>query len=193
MLSDRAHSDLRKALQPTRQRTATGREGENFSRRAGRRGSTNHYRRHRQPRTQHASSHFGHGVASGTGPGRSPRSDRRPCPSLTRGPCWRHRIRQRISAASGSQSRTRRAMAFQRITANPRRMRGLPCVRGMRVTVSAVPRELAAGRTTDEVLGDCPYLDRRDVLGALEYAATPSVSASRRHQAQREAARRRGR
>jgi uncharacterized protein (DUF433 family) len=30
---------------------------------------------------------------------------------------------------------------------------------------------LAAGRTVDEVLGDYPYLERADVLAALEYAA----------------------
>ncbi len=50
-------------------------------------------------------------------------------------------------------------------------MAGLPCIRGMRVTVSAVLGQLAAGRTIDEVLADYPYLEREDVLAALEYAA----------------------
>jgi len=41
-----------------------------------------------------------------------------------------------------------------------------------RVTVSAVLGQLAAGASVDEVLVDYPYLERDDVLAALEYAAT---------------------
>lgn len=62
-------------------------------------------------------------------------------------------------------------MAFDRITSNPARMRGLPCIRGTRITVSAILGQLAAGRTVDEVLEDYPQLEREDVLAALEYAA----------------------
>lgn len=62
-------------------------------------------------------------------------------------------------------------MAFERITVDPGRMRGLPCIRDTRVTVSAVLGQLAAGRSVDQVLEDYPYLGREDVLGALEYAA----------------------
>ncbi|MCJ7437145.1 MAG: DUF433 domain-containing protein [Acidimicrobiia bacterium] len=62
-------------------------------------------------------------------------------------------------------------MAFERITVDPAQMGGLPCIRGMRVTVSAVVGQLAAGRTIDQVLADYPYLEREDVLAALEYAA----------------------
>lgn len=54
---------------------------------------------------------------------------------------------------------------------NPDQMGGLPCIRGMRVTVSAIVGQLAAGRTIDEVLEDYPYLEREDVYAALEYAA----------------------
>lgn len=50
-------------------------------------------------------------------------------------------------------------------------MGGLPTIRETRVTVSMVLGQLAAGRTVDEVLSDYPYLDRDDVLAALEYAA----------------------
>lgn len=59
-------------------------------------------------------------------------------------------------------------MAFERITVDPGQMGGLPCIRGMRVTVSAIVGQLAAGRTTDEVLADYPYLERADILAALE-------------------------
>lgn len=62
-------------------------------------------------------------------------------------------------------------MAFERITVKPERMRGLPCIRDTRVTVSAVLGQLAAGQTIEEILGDYPYLEREDVLAALEYAA----------------------
>ena len=62
-------------------------------------------------------------------------------------------------------------MALDRITADPNRMRGLPCIRDTRVTVSAVLGQLAAGGTVDDVLTDYPYLERDDVLAALEYAA----------------------
>lgn len=50
-------------------------------------------------------------------------------------------------------------------------MGGLPCIRNTRVTVSAVVGQLAAGQTIEDVLADYRYLDREDVLAALEYAA----------------------
>lgn len=62
-------------------------------------------------------------------------------------------------------------MAFERITVDPDRMGGVPCIRDLRVTVSMVLGQLAGERTIDEVLGDYPYLERADVLAALEYAA----------------------
>ena len=62
-------------------------------------------------------------------------------------------------------------MSFERISIDPDRMQGLPCIRGTRVTVSAVLGQLAAGRSIDEVIEDYPQLEREDVLGALEYAA----------------------
>lgn len=37
--------------------------------------------------------------------------------------------------------------------------------------MTAVLGQLAAGRTVEEVLQDYPYLDREDVLAALEFAA----------------------
>jgi uncharacterized protein (DUF433 family) len=63
-------------------------------------------------------------------------------------------------------------MALDRITVDSNRMRGMPCIRDTRVTVSAVLGQMAAGASVDEVLADYPYLEREDVLAALEYAAT---------------------
>jgi uncharacterized protein (DUF433 family) len=50
-------------------------------------------------------------------------------------------------------------------------MRGLPCIRDTRVTVSAILGQLAAGSSVDDVLADYPYLERADILAALEFAA----------------------
>jgi uncharacterized protein (DUF433 family) len=50
-------------------------------------------------------------------------------------------------------------------------MTGLPCIRDTRVTVSAVLGQLAAGRSTEQILADYPYLERADILAALEFAA----------------------
>lgn len=62
-------------------------------------------------------------------------------------------------------------MAFERIAVDPARMRGLPCIRGTRITVSAVLGQLAAGQSIDDLLADYPQLERADVLAALEFAA----------------------
>lgn len=62
-------------------------------------------------------------------------------------------------------------MAFERITVEPQRMGGLPSIRDLRVTVSMVLGQLAAGRSVEQVLTDYPYLEHADVLAALEYAA----------------------
>jgi uncharacterized protein (DUF433 family) len=62
-------------------------------------------------------------------------------------------------------------MPYERITIDPGRMRGLPCIRHTRLTVSAVLGQLAAGRTTEQVLADYPYLEQADILAALEFAA----------------------
>jgi uncharacterized protein (DUF433 family) len=62
-------------------------------------------------------------------------------------------------------------VAYERIAIDPNRMSGMPCIRDTRVTVSAVLGQLAAGLTIPELLVDFPYLDRADVLAALEFAA----------------------
>lgn len=50
-------------------------------------------------------------------------------------------------------------------------MGGLPTIRDTRVTVPAVLGQLAAGRTVAQIVDDYPYLDRKDVLAALAFAA----------------------
>lgn len=62
-------------------------------------------------------------------------------------------------------------MPYERISVDPRKMGGLPCIRDTRVTVSAVLGQLAAGQSIDEILDDYPYLEREDIYAALEFAA----------------------
>jgi uncharacterized protein (DUF433 family) len=62
-------------------------------------------------------------------------------------------------------------MAHERVSVDPARMGGLPTIRDTRVTVGMVLGQLAGGRSIDQVLDVYPYLDRVDVLAALEYAA----------------------
>jgi len=52
--------------------------------------------------------------------------------------------------------RTIRGIAFDRITVDPQRMGGVPCIRDLRVTVSMVPGELAAGASIDDLVKDYP-------------------------------------
>ena len=62
-------------------------------------------------------------------------------------------------------------MRFERITINPKQMGGLPCIRGLRIPVTTILGQLAAGRTHAEILEDFPDLEELDILAALEFAA----------------------
>ena len=50
-------------------------------------------------------------------------------------------------------------------------MGGKACVRGMRVTVSMIVGQIAAGYTIEDILADYPYMEREDIVQALRYAA----------------------
>lgn len=60
---------------------------------------------------------------------------------------------------------------LQRITIEPGKCGGRPCIRGKRIRVVDVLQLLSAGATFDEVLSDYPFLEREDILAAIEYAA----------------------
>jgi uncharacterized protein (DUF433 family) len=62
-------------------------------------------------------------------------------------------------------------MKFERITINPKQMGGLPCIRGLRIPVTTVVGQLAAGRTRQQILEDFPDLEEADIYAALEFAA----------------------
>ena len=57
------------------------------------------------------------------------------------------------------------------ITANPRQMAGVPCIRGLRIPVATVVGVVADGLTDAETLKAYPALREDDIRDALRYAA----------------------
>lgn len=60
---------------------------------------------------------------------------------------------------------------FTRITANPKQMGGVPCIRGLRIPVATVVGMVADGMTEAEILAAYPDLQAEDIAEALRYAA----------------------
>jgi uncharacterized protein (DUF433 family) len=60
---------------------------------------------------------------------------------------------------------------LERITVEPGKCGGRPCIRGTRMRVSDVLELLANGASTEEVLSDHPSLVRDDVLAVIAYDA----------------------
>ena len=58
-----------------------------------------------------------------------------------------------------------------RITIEPGKRGGKPCIRGLRITVSDVLEYLASGMTEDEILREFPDLERDDIRASLAFAA----------------------
>jgi len=58
-----------------------------------------------------------------------------------------------------------------RITIEPGKRSGKPCIRGLRITVSDVLEYLASGMTEDQILQDFPDLARDDIRACLAFAA----------------------
>jgi uncharacterized protein (DUF433 family) len=60
---------------------------------------------------------------------------------------------------------------FDRITVDPAKMNGQPCIRGMRLTVRRVLEAMALYPDREELRREYPELEDDDVRQALEYAA----------------------
>jgi uncharacterized protein (DUF433 family) len=58
-----------------------------------------------------------------------------------------------------------------RITLEPGKCGGSPCIRGYRIRVADILSLLSAGASHAEILEDYPFLEEEDILAALEYAA----------------------
>jgi len=58
-----------------------------------------------------------------------------------------------------------------RITIEPGKRSGQPCIRGMRITVKDILEYLAGGMSREEVLRDFPELEPEDINAVLAFAA----------------------
>ena len=66
---------------------------------------------------------------------------------------------------------------FDRITIEPGKMGGQPCIRGMRITVRRVLELLGTYQDRNELLSEFPDLEQADLQQALAFAAA-TVSGS---------------
>ena len=60
---------------------------------------------------------------------------------------------------------------LQRITIEPDKCGGRPCIRGMRIRVSDVLDLLANGLTPEQVLEELPDLELEDIRACLRFAS----------------------
>lgn len=58
-----------------------------------------------------------------------------------------------------------------RITVDPAKRGGKPCIRGLRITVYDVLDYLAAGMTPEQIVDDFPELQIEDIRACLWFAA----------------------
>lgn len=60
---------------------------------------------------------------------------------------------------------------MNRITLEPGKRGGRPCIRGLRITVYDVLSMMSSGTTQQEILEDFPELEPEDILAVLAFAA----------------------
>jgi uncharacterized protein (DUF433 family) len=60
---------------------------------------------------------------------------------------------------------------YARITLEPGKRGGRPCIRGLRITVYDVLSYLAAGMSEEQILADFPSLELDDIRACLAFAA----------------------
>jgi uncharacterized protein (DUF433 family) len=60
---------------------------------------------------------------------------------------------------------------FDRITMDPEKCFGKPCVRGLRMPVASILAYLSGGMGIDEMLREWAELEREDIYQALGFAA----------------------
>jgi uncharacterized protein (DUF433 family) len=63
------------------------------------------------------------------------------------------------------------ASLLGRITIEPGKCGGRPCIRGKRIRVTDILELLANEASIEEIVADYPSLERDDVLAAIAYAA----------------------
>lgn len=62
-------------------------------------------------------------------------------------------------------------MKFTRITIDPDKMGGVPCIRGLRIPVATIVGMVANRMTEKEILDAYPDIEPEDIREALLYAA----------------------
>jgi uncharacterized protein (DUF433 family) len=62
-------------------------------------------------------------------------------------------------------------MTFTRITSDPQRMNGQPCIRNLRITVRRVVEAVATYPDRAELFREYPELNEEDIREALAFAA----------------------
>jgi uncharacterized protein (DUF433 family) len=60
---------------------------------------------------------------------------------------------------------------LDRITIDPEVCLGQPTIRGMRITVSIILKQLASGMTIKDILKAYPELEEEDIIQSIIYAA----------------------
>jgi len=60
---------------------------------------------------------------------------------------------------------------LHRIAVEEGKCGGRPCIRGFRIRVTDILELLGSGASIDEILSDYAFLEREDILAALDYAA----------------------
>jgi uncharacterized protein (DUF433 family) len=60
---------------------------------------------------------------------------------------------------------------MNRITLEPGKRGGKPCIRGLRITVYDILSMLSTGMTQADIIDDFPELESADILAALAFAA----------------------
>jgi uncharacterized protein (DUF433 family) len=61
---------------------------------------------------------------------------------------------------------------FPRITLNPDKCFGKPCIRGLRFPVSSILSYLSSGMSVDDIIHELPELEAEDIYQSLAFAAT---------------------
>ena len=64
---------------------------------------------------------------------------------------------------------------YTRITIDPNKMGGLPCIRGLRIPVATVLRLLAGGWSEQQIISEYPDLEVDDIRECLRYAAASAM------------------
>jgi uncharacterized protein (DUF433 family) len=62
-------------------------------------------------------------------------------------------------------------VTFTRITVDPDKMGGVPCIRSLRIPIATIVEMVAEGMDDEEILRAYPDLESEDIREALRYAA----------------------